>query len=105
MEQNSDKTGMNEKMVISSKQEKHLPDVSCIQDFLILSFIFQGKLTPYLFFCISSIALASFPAGFQIGCINAPGPLIIEWIKQCHFELFGETLSQYKADFIWRVPC
>ncbi|CAO4378448.1 unnamed protein product [Caenorhabditis nigoni] len=87
MEQNSDKS-MNEKIEFSSKHDKQLPD---------------EKWTPYLFFCISSIALASFQDGFQIGCINAPGPLIIEWIKKCHFELFGEVLSQYQADFIWSV--
>ncbi|CAI2353671.1 unnamed protein product [Caenorhabditis sp. 36 PRJEB53466] len=80
--------GMKTAASSADKNHHHLPD---------------EKWTPYLFFCISSIALASFQDGFQIGCINAPGPLIIEWIKQSHFDLFGETLSKYKADFIWSV--
>ncbi|CAI5453405.1 unnamed protein product [Caenorhabditis angaria] len=63
----------------------------------------EERLTPYLLFCISTIAIASFQDGFQIGCINAPGPLIIEFIKDSHFSLFETILTKETADIIWSV--
>ncbi|CAI5442071.1 unnamed protein product [Caenorhabditis angaria] len=63
----------------------------------------EGKLTGNLAFSAFVITLASFQFGYHIGCVNAPGGLITEWIIGSHKKLFDNKLSKENADIAWSV--
>ncbi|CCD72383.1 Facilitated glucose transporter protein 1 [Caenorhabditis elegans] len=63
----------------------------------------EGKLTKCLAFSAFVITLASFQFGYHIGCVNAPGGLITEWIIGSHKDLFDKELSRENADLAWSV--
>uniref|UniRef100_A0A8R1DHT0 MFS domain-containing protein n=1 Tax=Caenorhabditis japonica TaxID=281687 RepID=A0A8R1DHT0_CAEJA len=63
----------------------------------------EGRLTKWLAFSAFVITLASFQFGYHIGCVNAPGGLITEWIIGSHKDIFGNELSRENADFAWSV--
>ncbi|PIO67383.1 transporter, major facilitator family protein [Teladorsagia circumcincta] len=63
----------------------------------------EGKLTGALAFAVFSVTLGSFQFGYHIGCVNAPGHLITEWIVESHQHLFNTTIDKPTADFIWSV--
>ncbi|KIH48174.1 hypothetical protein ANCDUO_21760, partial [Ancylostoma duodenale] len=61
----------------------------------------EGKLTGALAFAVFSVTLGSFQFGYHIGCVNAPGGIITDWIVVSHRELFHTTLDKERADFVW----
>ncbi|KHJ78783.1 hypothetical protein OESDEN_21593, partial [Oesophagostomum dentatum] len=61
----------------------------------------EGKLTGALAFAVFSVTLGSFQFGYHIGCVNAPGQIITDWIVISHKDLFGTTLAKERADFVW----
>ncbi|CAI2347299.1 unnamed protein product [Caenorhabditis sp. 36 PRJEB53466] len=63
----------------------------------------EGRLTTALGFSAFVITLASFQFGYHIGCVNAPGGLITEWIIGSHRDLFEKELSRENADLAWSV--
>ncbi|CAD6197531.1 unnamed protein product [Caenorhabditis auriculariae] len=62
-----------------------------------------GRLTGPLAFAVFAVTLASFQFGYHIGCVNAPGGLVTEWIVESHQGLFNSTLTKEDADFAWSV--
>ncbi|EFO99132.1 hypothetical protein GCK72_008039 [Caenorhabditis remanei] len=63
----------------------------------------EGRLTRCLAFSAFVITLASFQFGYHIGCVNAPGGLITEWIIGSHKDLFDKELTRENADLAWSV--
>uniref|UniRef100_A0A0K0DPE5 MFS domain-containing protein n=1 Tax=Angiostrongylus cantonensis TaxID=6313 RepID=A0A0K0DPE5_ANGCA len=60
-----------------------------------------GDFTQPLVFAIISVTLGSFQFGYHIGCVNAPGAIITDWIITSHKELFNVTLDKPTADLTW----
>ncbi|VDO83113.1 unnamed protein product, partial [Haemonchus placei] len=61
----------------------------------------QGKLTGSLAFAVFSVTLGSFQFGYHIGCVNAPGAMITEWIIESHNRSHGTVIEKTTADVIW----
>ncbi|KAE9420350.1 hypothetical protein Angca_004935 [Angiostrongylus cantonensis] len=61
----------------------------------------EGDFTQPLVFAIISVTLGSFQFGYHIGCVNAPGAIITDWIITSHKELFNVTLDKPTADLTW----
>ncbi|VDM54712.1 unnamed protein product [Angiostrongylus costaricensis] len=61
----------------------------------------KNDFTPPLVVAIISVTLGSFQFGYHIGCVNAPGAIITDWIITSHKELFNVTLDKPTADFTW----
>ncbi|CAI4226279.1 unnamed protein product [Auanema sp. JU1783] len=63
----------------------------------------EGRLTGVLAFSVFAVTLSSFQFGYHIGCVNAPGGLITEWIIQSHSNTFNQTITNNEADMAWSV--
>uniref|UniRef100_A0A7I4XZV6 MFS domain-containing protein n=1 Tax=Haemonchus contortus TaxID=6289 RepID=A0A7I4XZV6_HAECO len=61
----------------------------------------EGKLTGSLAFAVFSVTLGSFQFGYHIGCVNAPGAMITEWIIESHNRSHGTVIEKTTADVIW----
>ncbi|KJH49451.1 MFS transporter, SP family [Dictyocaulus viviparus] len=63
--------------------------------------VIEGRFTSTLAAAVTSVTLASFQFGYHIGCVNAPGGLITDWIIQSHREKYNVTLDKQSADLTW----
>ncbi|KAK5978151.1 Facilitated glucose transporter protein 1 [Trichostrongylus colubriformis] len=58
----------------------------------------KSTLTSSLMFATISSSMGSFQFGYSIGCMNAPGKMITDWIMTSHKSMFDEDITRKQAE-------